>query len=68
MDITDRDRHIIMHAKNSILIHGNQTLIKKGTNSKPFDVTMGSFDGAETCELVGTYMLSLLSQYETLSV
>ena len=26
-----------------------------------FDVTMGSYDGAETCELIGTYMLSLIS-------
>ena len=26
-----------------------------------FDVTMGSFDGAETCELVGCYLLSLLT-------
>ena len=25
-----------------------------------FDVTMGSYDRAETCELVGTYLLSLL--------
>ena len=49
-----------MHAKNSVLIHNNQTWIKKGADNKPFDVTMGSFDGAETCELVGTYMLSLL--------
>ena len=24
-----------------------------------FDVTMGSYDGAETCELIGAYMLSL---------
>ena len=27
-----------------------------------FDVTMGSFDGTETCELVGLYLLSKLSQ------
>lgn len=26
------------------------------------DVTMGSFDGAETCELVGCYLLSLLTK------
>ena len=26
-----------------------------------FDVTMGSYDGAETCELIGTYMLSLIT-------
>ena len=26
-----------------------------------FDVTMGSYDGAETCELIGAYMLSLIA-------
>ena len=26
-----------------------------------FDVTMGSYDGAETCELIGVYMLSLIA-------
>ena len=31
-----------------------------GGNSM-FDVTMGSYDGAETCELIGTYMLSLIA-------
>ena len=25
-----------------------------------FDATMGNYDGAEVCELVGTYMLSLM--------
>ena len=27
-----------------------------------FDVTMGSFDGAEVCQLVGKFLLSKLSQ------
>ena len=27
-----------------------------------FDVTMGTYDSAEVCELVGTYMLSLISE------
>ena len=58
--ITDQDKQIILHAKNSILVHNDQTWVKKSSSNKTFDVTMGSFDGAETCELVGTYMLSLL--------
>ena len=33
---------------------------KKNTDSC-FDVTMGSYDGAEICELVGIYVLSLLA-------
>jgi hypothetical protein len=60
INITDQDKHIIIHAKNSVLIHNQQTWIKRDSTSNPFDVTMGSFDGAETCELVGTYLLSLL--------
>ena len=33
---------------------------KKNTESC-FDVTIGSFDGAEICELVGIHVLSLIS-------
>ena len=29
-----------------------------------FDVTMGRFDGAETCELVGLFLLSKLTHLE----
>ena len=32
--------------------------IKKQSNH--FDVTMGSYDGAEVCELIGIFMLSLI--------
>ena len=35
----------------------------KKTNSI-FDVTMGSFDGAETCELIGLYILSQLKDLD----
>ena len=28
----------------------------------PVNVSMGAYDGAEVCELVGTYMLNLLSK------
>jgi hypothetical protein len=38
----------------------NTTWCKKTTKSL-FDFTMGSFDGAETCELVGSYLLSKLA-------
>ena len=58
--ITQQDRHIIIHAKKSLLYHQNSPWTKKNTNDM-FDVTMGSYDGAETCELIGTYMLSLIA-------
>ena len=54
-----------MQAKNSLLFNENEAWYKKTANSH-FDVTMGSFDGAETCELVGSYLLSKLpSQYRS---
>ena len=31
-------------------------------NNELFDVTMGSFDGDEVCELVGLYLLDKLSK------
>ena len=49
-----------MHARKSLLFYNNTTWIKKG-NDNMFDVTMGSFDGAEICELVGLYILNILS-------
>ena len=58
--ITPQDRHIITHAKKSLLYHQNTPREKKNT-SNLFDVTIGSYDGAETCELVGIYMLSLIT-------
>ena len=57
-NITTDERNIIIHAKNSILIHKHLHWQKKGNTT--FDVTMGSYDGAETCELVGSFLLSQL--------
>ena len=58
--VTQQDRHIIIHAKKSLLYHQDSPWIKKNTNDM-FDVTMGSYDGAETCELIGNYMLALIA-------
>ena len=60
--ITNDERNIIIHAKNSTLIHKQQPWQKKGNTA--FDVTMGSFDGAETCELVGSFLLSQLQNLD----
>lgn len=54
--ISIEQRKIIMHTKKSILFKSDETWVKKNTDNI-FDVTMGSYDGAETCELVGTYIL-----------
>ena len=56
--ITQRERNIITQAKSSLLTHKKQQW-QKGSPS-PFDVTMGSYDGAETCELAGCYLWSVI--------
>ena len=58
-NITHKDIEIIMDARNSLLFKQTEPWIKKtGT----FDVTMGSYDGAEICELVGLHLLDRLSK------
>ncbi len=55
-EITENEKAIIMKAKQSLLFNRSTTW-RKRTSDSLFDVTMGSFDGAETCELVGSYYL-----------
>ena len=57
--ISEQEINIIKHTKNSLLFHHGTVWEKK---DRTFDVTMGSYDGAETCELVGLYMLHQLQQ------
>ena len=58
--VTDSDIEIIRHARRSVLFSNQDTWVKaKGAN---FDVTMGAYDGAEVCELVGLFLLSKLSK------
>ena len=60
-NISARDIKIIMHARKSILFNKGSPWKKKDSESL-FDVTMGSFDGAEVCELVGLYILDILAK------
>ena len=53
------DKVIIKHARKSLFFNQQQTWIKK--ESGLFDVTMGTYDGAEVCELVGIFILYLVS-------
>ena len=46
--------------KKSLVYHQNSPWTTKNTRDM-FDVTMGSYDGAETSELIGTYMPSLIA-------
>ena len=57
----------ILHARRSVLYNSKEIWVKKG--NPDFDVTMGSYDGAEVCELIGLYMMNLLSiQYGEKSI
>ena len=44
-----------MHSRKFLLFSDNTVWMKKGESL--FDVTMGSHDGAEVCELVGLYLV-----------
>ena len=59
--ITDNERHIILQAKRSLLYSSGEPWGKK-TSDNLFDVTMGSCDGAESCELVGAYPLHQIKE------
>ena len=52
---------MIFHCRRSLLFHNYKPWIKKDSNGD-FDVTMGSYDGAEVCELAGLFMLNELSK------
>ncbi|PIK51687.1 hypothetical protein BSL78_11407 [Apostichopus japonicus] len=59
--ISNQDVQIIMHSRKSLLFDNGTPWMKKGHNDL-FDVTMGSYDGAEVCELVGLYILNTLAR------
>ena len=60
VNISKEDKDIIYHARKSLLFNNNEEWVKKEGNT--FDVTMGAYDGAEVCELIGTYLLYQLSE------
>ena len=58
IDIPENDKKITNHARKSLLFNKQQTWIEK--ESGLFDVTMGAYDGAQVCELVGSFLLYAL--------
>ena len=52
---------IIMHSRRSVLFNDSCIWVKK--KQSHFDVTQGSYDGAELCELVGIYLLHIIEIY-----
>ena len=41
-----------------VIFNANEPRVKRNSNSL-FDVTMGSYDGAEVCELIGLFALNI---------
>ena len=59
VSIEDNDIYTILHSRKLLLFSTDGVWIKHCGSL--FDVTMGSYDGAEICELVGLLLLSKLS-------
>ena len=60
-NIDKNDLRIVNYCRNSLIFSDNKSWKKKSTDSC-FDVTKGSFDGAEICELLGLYIQSRLEK------
>ena len=50
---------IIKHTRKSLLFHQKRAWSKRNSDNT-FDVTMGSYDRAEVCELIGLFILNTL--------
>ena len=61
--ISDLDLKIIMTSRETYLFSNENPWAKTGEKSK-FDVPMGSFDGAEICELIGLFMMNKITSTE----
>jgi hypothetical protein len=60
IDVSVEDEEIILHSCKTLLIHDGEAWMKRGS-ANMFDVPMGSFFGAELCELIGLYILHNIS-------
>ena len=58
-NISESDKKILLNARQQVLLWEGDTWEKKESR---FDVTMGAFDGAEICDLVGLFALHKIKQ------
>ena len=61
LPIDNNTVEILMHCRKSLLFDGKNVWNK--IRNPSFDVTMGSFDGAEICELVGLHLLQQMKDH-----
>ena len=68
INITQRDIEVMSHSRKSLLCNNRIPSVKK--EERGSDVTMGGYyDGAEICELLGIFMLSLLgTKYDSKNI
>ena len=59
IEITQQQTEIIRHSRKTLLFSENKAWSKRN-NADMFDVSMGSLDGTEICELVGLFILDKL--------
>ena len=59
VSITSDEKNVIKQAKKSFLYTESTPWVKKGERN--FDIGMGAWDGAESCDLVGLYLLHLVT-------
>ena len=58
--INDDDIKVVLHCRKTFLYFQDDCWVKK--DNPEFDVSMGSLDSAEVCELVGLFILSQMEQ------
>ena len=63
-NVNDDMINTIMNSRKAFLFYDGDPWVKKDT-LQHFDVTEGSFDGAEVCELVGLFLLNQLEDIIT---
>ena len=59
--MSEKEIRTIYHCRKSLHFFEEEGW-KKKANHDCFDVTMGSYDGAEICEIIGLYILNNLSK------
>ena len=69
--IDDQDYVKIMHSRRTLLHDNKGNMWTKKEIKKQFYVSMGAFDGAEVCELIGLYIISTINEsikYESIGL
>ena len=62
---TCEEENIIFKSKMSYLQFKHEAWVKKSNST--FDITMGSFDGAESCDICGLYLLAILEHLDIIA-